>query len=208
VTPLGAAGTVLDAALAVEPGIGAAFGAVTASGEESYGCPEVSNSEMTRAQAPAEITVYTLPWCPHCARAKALLRRRELPFHEVDGSGVPEFRRRMAALTGGVTVPQVVIDGEPIGGADRLAQLDRLGVLTAIAAGARFPIAREVRHISLHSIVRWAAARVRGRRGVSAIQRVRLRIDRAGRVVATDHALDIGAVQVEHDGQAVCRNPG
>jgi glutaredoxin 3 len=90
---------------------------------------------MSGPGSPAQITVYTLPWCAHCARAKALLRRRGLDFEEIDGTGVPDFRRRLAAITGGFTVPQIVIDGEPIGDADQLAALDRRGVLAAIAAG-------------------------------------------------------------------------
>jgi glutaredoxin 3 len=141
---------------------------------------------MTCAEASPEITVYTLPWCPHCARAKALLRRRGLLFREVDGSGMPDFRRRMAALTGGFTVPQIVIDGDPIGGADRLASLDRLGVLAAIASGERFPIAREIRRASPRSLVRWVGARVRGRHDVPAAERVRVRIDRSGRVLTSE----------------------
>jgi glutaredoxin 3 len=158
-------------------------------------------------QAHADITVYTLPWCPHCARAKALLRRRGLPFDEVDGSGVPDFRRQMAALTGGFTVPQVVIDGEPIGGADRLASLDRMGVLTAIAAGEPFPIVRETRQISPRSVVRWAAARLRGRHDVSAIHRRRVTIDRAGRVLGTDDAPALKALEEARDGEGMCRTP-
>lgn len=123
---------------------------------------------MTRVDVPAEITLYTLPWCGHCARAKALLRRRGLRFHEIDGSGVPDFRRRLTVLTGGFTVPQIVIDGQPIGGGDRLAALDRLGVLSAIARGEQFPIVREMRRISPRSLVRWAAARAHRRHDVSA----------------------------------------
>lgn len=93
---------------------------------------------MTGVQPPAQITVYTLPGCVHCARARALLRRRKLPFDEIDGRGARDFRRQLATLTGGSTVPQIVIDGEPIGGADRLASLDLLGVLGAIATGEQF----------------------------------------------------------------------
>ena len=90
------------------------------------------------ADLPAEITVYTLPWCPHCTRARALLKRRGLAFREVDGTETPDFRARLADLTGGFTVPQIVIDGTPIGGADRLASLDRAGVLVAIADPSHF----------------------------------------------------------------------
>lgn len=158
---------------------------------------------MTQFEAPADITVFTLPWCPHCARAKALLRRRGLSFREIDGTAVADFRSQMAARTGGFTVPQVVIDGEPVGGAAQLASLDRLGVLAAIAAGEQFPITREVRRISPRSVVRWAAAWVRGRHDVSALQRVRVRIDRAGRVLDTDHALIPKALEEEQDGEGM-----
>ncbi|MGI9185152.1 MAG: glutaredoxin family protein [Solirubrobacteraceae bacterium] len=135
------------------------------------------------ADGPAEITVYTLLWCPHCARARALLNRRGLAFREVDGSETPDFRARLADLTGGFTVPQIVIDGTPIGGADRLASLDRAGVLAAIADRETFPIARERRRSSPRLLARWAGARIRGRRDVSPVQRVQVRLDRAGRVV-------------------------
>jgi len=135
------------------------------------------------ADRPAEITVYTLPGCPHCVRARALLKRRGLAFREVDGTETPDFRARLADLTGGFTVPQIVIDGTPIGGADRLARLDRAGVLTAIADREAFPIAREQRRTSPRLLARWAGARIRGRRDVSPVQRVQVKLDRAGRVV-------------------------
>ncbi len=149
--------------------------------------PNVSNQAMsatpTAADRPAEITVYTLPWCPHCARARALLKRRGLAFREVDGTETPDFRARLADLTGGFTVPQIVIDGTPIGGADRLASLDRAGVLAAIADREPFPIARERRRSSPWLLVCWASARIWGRRDVSPFKRVEVRLDRAGRVV-------------------------
>jgi glutaredoxin 3 len=168
---------------------------------------EGSKSEMIQADASAEITVYTLPWCPRCARARAILTRRGLPFREVDGSGVPDFRQRIAAVTGCFTVPQVVIDGDAIGGADQLAALDRLGVLTTIAAGERFPITREVRRISPRSVFRWVTARLRGRRDVSPARRVRVKLDRAGRVLATNEA-DVQVAKEEHDGEGMCRTAG
>ncbi len=139
----------------------------------------------TAADRQAEITVYTLPGCPHCVRARALLNRRGLAFRDIDGTETPDFRARLADLTGGVTVPQIVIDGTPIGGADRLARLDRAGVLAAIADHDTFPIARERRRTSPRRLARWAGARIRGRRDVSPVQRVQVRLDRAGRVVDT-----------------------
>jgi glutaredoxin 3 len=143
---------------------------------------------MSGIEQPGEITLYTLPWCLHCARAKALLGRRGLDFHEVDGSGISDFRRRLADVTGGFTVPQVVIDGTPIGGADRLARLDRIGVLAAIAAREPFPIDHELRRISPRSVARWAAGRMRGRHEASPVRRIPVKLDRAGRVVETQHS--------------------
>lgn len=131
------------------------------------------------------IDVYTLPWCPHCARAKALLRRRELRYHEVDGSGQSTFRARLRELTGGTTVPQIVIDGTPVGGADRLARLDRMGLLQSLAHGEPFPVAREQRRTSPTLLAHWIAGRVRGRRDASAFERIQIKLDHAGRIVET-----------------------
>lgn len=138
---------------------------------------------MSGPQPTAEIIDYTLPWCVHCARAKALLHRRGLSFREIDGSAIPNFRQRLAEHAAGATVPQIVIDGTPIGGADRLAALERLGMLAAIARGEQLPIARDLPQVSPRSIVRWAAARARGRRDVSPVRRTQVTLDRAGRVV-------------------------
>ncbi len=52
-----------------------------------------------------------------------------------------------------------------------------------LAQNEQFPIAREQRRTSPHSLAHWAAARLRGQRGVSAVQRLELRFDRAGRIV-------------------------
>jgi len=86
------------------------------------------------------ITVYVLGGCPHCTRATSLLDRRGIKHETVSGDGIPGFRRRMQELTGGSTVPQIVVDGRPIGGADRLARLDRRGVLAALAYGEPLPV--------------------------------------------------------------------
>jgi len=41
------------------------------------------------------------------------------------------FRQHLFDLTGGWTVPQILIDGEPIGGYTELWRLDRSGELEA-----------------------------------------------------------------------------
>ncbi|MFZ9035443.1 MAG: glutathione peroxidase [Francisellaceae bacterium] len=71
------------------------------------------------AALPKEISLFTKPGCPHCARAKALLREKGLQFEEIilgENASVATLR----AVTGRQSVPQVYIDGKHIGGADDL----------------------------------------------------------------------------------------
>jgi glutaredoxin 3 len=77
----------------------------------------------------ARITVYSTRWCGYCVRAKVLLEERGLPYEEVMLDEDPAFRQRIFELTGGWTVPQIVIDDEPIGGYTELWRLDRSGAL-------------------------------------------------------------------------------
>ncbi|RDI73994.1 Glutaredoxin [Gaiella occulta] len=94
------------------------------------------------------VAVYTLPGCAHCERARALLRRRGISFTEVRGDGVPGFRRMLLELTGRASVPQITIDGAPVGGASDLARLDRRGILVPLARREPFPRARAVRRFN------------------------------------------------------------
>jgi len=76
-----------------------------------------------------DIRMYTTRWCGYCARAKALLESRGLRYVEIEMDDEPGFRERLLALTGGFTVPQIVVDGRPIGGYTELAALARDGKL-------------------------------------------------------------------------------
>lgn len=82
----------------------------------------------------ARIQLYTTAWCGYCVRAKTLLEERGLPFEEIRVDTDPHFRARLQELTGGWTVPQVVVDDRPIGGYLELVVLDRSGELARIAA--------------------------------------------------------------------------
>jgi glutaredoxin 3 len=81
----------------------------------------------------AEITMYTTRWCGYCVRAKALLDSKGIEYEEVKLDDDPQFRQHLFDLTGGWTVPQVVIDGRPIGGYVELWRLDRSGELATQA---------------------------------------------------------------------------
>ena len=82
----------------------------------------------------ARIQMYTTEWCGFCVRAKTLLKQRGLDFEEIRLDTDLNFRAKLEEMTGGWTVPQIVIDGEPIGGYSELYQLDRAGELERLAA--------------------------------------------------------------------------
>ena len=77
----------------------------------------------------AQVTVYTTRWCGYCVRAKTLLDAKGIAYEEVQLDEDPAFRQRLAEKTGGWTLPQILIDDEPIGGFAELWQLDRSGEL-------------------------------------------------------------------------------
>src|SRR5206468_2270527 len=64
----------------------------------------------------ARIRIYSTRWCAYCVRAKALLDSRGYEYEEVSLDDDPAFRQKLFELTGGWTVPQILIDGTPIGG--------------------------------------------------------------------------------------------
>jgi glutaredoxin 3 len=80
------------------------------------------------------LQIYTTGWCGYCQRAKALLERRGLPYKEISVDGDPAFRQMLFDRTGGWTVPQVLLDGRPIGGYSELAALERAGRLDELLA--------------------------------------------------------------------------
>jgi glutaredoxin 3 len=79
----------------------------------------------------SRIRIYTTRWCGYCVRAKALLDDKGLPYEEIALDDDPAFRRNLQELTGGWTVPQILIDGTPIGGYTELWRLDKSGQLDA-----------------------------------------------------------------------------
>ena len=80
-----------------------------------------------------KIEIYTQVFCPYCARALSLLRKKGVEFQEIDAPGGSAARAEAQARSGGkTTVPQIFIDGTSIGGCDDLMALDRAGELDAL----------------------------------------------------------------------------
>jgi len=76
-----------------------------------------------------KVEFYSADWCPFCMRAKALLDSRGIEYEEVNVDRIPGFREKLVEMTGRMTIPQIIIDGEPVGGYDDIAALDRAGEL-------------------------------------------------------------------------------
>lgn len=79
-----------------------------------------------------KVDVYTTQTCPYCVRAKELLKRKKIPFNEIDVSDDPVQRQQMETLSGRRTVPQIFINGLSIGGCDDLYALEAAGKLEAM----------------------------------------------------------------------------
>lgn len=76
-----------------------------------------------------KVTLYTLPTCPFCQRAKALLSQLEVPFTDIDVSQDQAKRQEMSEKYNWQTVPMIVIGDEFIGGFDDMAALHEKGEL-------------------------------------------------------------------------------
>ena len=71
------------------------------------------------AVKPQSVAVITKPGCPHCARAKALLKEKGIDFEEIVlGSDATSVS--VKAISGESTVPQIFFDGTRIGGSEDL----------------------------------------------------------------------------------------
>jgi len=77
----------------------------------------------------AEVVVYSTQICPYCVRAKQHLTRKGVKYREIMIDSDAAQRDEMIHLTGRRTVPQIIIDGQPIGGCDDMLALDRAGKL-------------------------------------------------------------------------------
>lgn len=75
------------------------------------------------------VTIYTTQTCPHCVRAKELLKRKGIEFREIDVTDDASKRLEAEERYGWLTVPLVIIGGKCIGGADELYDLERKGEL-------------------------------------------------------------------------------
>ena len=86
-------------------------------------------SERLSEVAMARVQMYSMEWCPYCAKAKALLGAKGIEYDEVDVTDDEPAALEMVERTGQRGVPQFFIDDQWIGGYDSLAYLNATGSL-------------------------------------------------------------------------------
>ncbi len=82
----------------------------------------------------ASVTLYTTDHCPYCVQAKRLLDKRGVAYEEINLARNPDGRNELVAKTGMMTFPQVLVDGELLGGYTETAAADRSGRLQELLA--------------------------------------------------------------------------
>ena len=76
-----------------------------------------------------EVIIYTKQYCPYCIRAKELLVSKSIKFEEISIDDCPEKKYEMIEKSHRKTVPQIFINGKPVGGCDDLFVLNDSGAL-------------------------------------------------------------------------------
>lgn len=87
-------------------------------------CRTSGSRQMSR------VTVYSTAHCSFCSMAKAKLEQWDIPFNEVRIDNDPANMMEFSEVTNGArSVPQILIDGKPIGGFSELTELHMDGEL-------------------------------------------------------------------------------
>jgi glutaredoxin 3 len=82
----------------------------------------------------SQITLYTTDRCPYCVQVKRLLDSKGLAYEEINLDRDPEGRMELVKLTGMMTFPQVLIDGQLVGGFNETQAAARSGRLDELLA--------------------------------------------------------------------------
>lgn len=82
----------------------------------------------------SQIDIYITDFCPYCTAATRLLDKLGVEYNEIDLGRDHEGRAELAERTGLTTFPQIVIDGETLGGYDQLKAAVKSGRFEELTA--------------------------------------------------------------------------
>lgn len=77
----------------------------------------------------AKVVIYSKTYCPFCVRAKRLFDGKGVSYEEIMVDQDPDMFIKLKQKTGMMTVPQIFVDDQLIGGFTELAALDQKGGL-------------------------------------------------------------------------------
>jgi len=79
------------------------------------------------------VEIYTGPLCAFCDFAKALLDKKGISYKEIFiGDDTNKMEEMIKKSNGMRTVPQIFVDGQHIGGNDKLQALENEGKLNSL----------------------------------------------------------------------------
>ena len=79
-----------------------------------------------------KIIIYGTTWCPSCVSAKRFFDEMDVDYDEINIEQEGVSREKLKEITGGHTVPQIVINNQCIGGYTELVALNQSGKLKEI----------------------------------------------------------------------------
>jgi glutaredoxin 3 len=83
-----------------------------------------------------EVTLYSTDPCSFCARVKGILDSRGVEFAEINLSKDPAGRMALVQRTGMMTFPQLLVDGELLGGFNEVQDAAESGRLEELLVGS------------------------------------------------------------------------
>jgi glutaredoxin 3 len=82
----------------------------------------------------SHVVLFSTDACAYCVHARSLLSKRGVAFEEVDLGEQPELQAQLTSLTGLDSFPQILVDGETLGGLNELRAADKDGTLASWGA--------------------------------------------------------------------------
>lgn len=77
----------------------------------------------------SKVVIYSKTYCPFCVRAKNLLEDKGVSFEEIMVDSDPQLFEDLKKKSGMMTVPQIFINDDLVGGYTELAELESQGKL-------------------------------------------------------------------------------
>jgi glutaredoxin 3 len=82
----------------------------------------------------SHVVLFSTDSCSYCVHAKSLLTKRGVAFEEVNLAEHPELQADLTEVTGLDSFPQILVDGEPLGGLNELRAAEKDGTLASWSA--------------------------------------------------------------------------